>query len=177
MHPPHNRITIPRPPQPQRLIPHLLLLALQLPQLLLLRRPPPIRKLHLPRRPPVFPALMHELRGVLLKNRHSIQLKLLILRQDLRTPRHHHGRNLLVTLQKVLDERIGDRDEVLLQILRLVGFEQRFRVDDRGERFLGQVAGVAALEGRQGGFGAGVLVEFLLDVVVDCREFFLQRVD
>jgi hypothetical protein len=52
-----------------------------------------------------------------------------------------------------------------LEVFR-VGNEQ-FRVDDRGEGFGGEVAGLLSLEGGQVGLDAVVLVEFGFDVIVD----------
>ena len=63
---------------------------------------------------------------------------------------------------------------MLLQVFRGVGLEQPFGVDDRGEGFLREVAGFAALQGREVGFGAVVLGKFGFDVRVDGRELGLQ---
>jgi len=65
-------------------------------------------------------------------------------------------------------------DQVLGQVFRGVGLEQPFRVDDRGEGFLRQVAGFAALQRCEVGFGGVVLREFGFDVAVYGAELGLQ---
>lgn len=175
--PTHDRITVPRPPQSQRLTPQPPLLLLQLPQLLFLRLAPAICELHLPRRPPLLSTLVHKLGAVLLEARHGVELELIVLRQQLRGAGDDHGTYLLVALEEVLGERGGDGDEVLLQVFGVVGFDEGVRIDDGVEGFLREVARLRALEGGEVGLARVVLVELLLDVVVDGGEVFLQAVD
>lgn len=59
----------------------------------------------------------------------------------------------------------------------MIRFENGLGVYYRCERLLGEVSCVTSLEGGEVGFGAVVLIEFLLDIVVDGGEFFLQSID
>ena len=133
MHPRHDGIAVACSSQPQRLTPYLPLLLLQLAQLLFFRLFAALVELPLPRRPPALAALVQELGAVLLEYRHSIQVELVVLGEQTGAARDDHGGERLVGLQEFFNLLCGDGDQVLLQVLRGVGLEQPFGVDDGGE--------------------------------------------
>lgn len=174
MHPRHDGVAVARPSQPQRLAPYLPLLLLQLAQLLFFRLFAALVELPLPRRPPALAALVQELGAVLLEHRHGVQVEFVVLGEQAGAARDDHGGERLVGLQEIFNLLCGNGDQVLLQVLRGVGLEQPFGVDDGGKGLLRQVAGLAALHACQVGLGVVVLGEFGLDVGVDRGYFGLQ---
>lgn len=174
VHPGHDGVAVARPAQPQRLAPHLPLLLLQLAQLLLLGLLAALVELPLARRPPALAALVQEFGAVLLEHRHGVQVELVVFGQQAGAARDDHGRQALVRVQEVLMLLCGYGNKVLRQVLRGVGLQQPLRVDDGGEGFLRQVAGLAALHGGEVGLCRVVLVELGLDVRVDGGEFGLE---
>lgn len=54
--------------------------------------------------------------------------------------------------------------------------DECFRIDDRDQRFGGEVARLFSLRGREGGFDLVVLAKLGLDVVVETCDLLLSRV-
>lgn len=164
MHPSHDGVAIAGAAEPQSLAPDLPLLLFELAQLLLLGLAASLVEFPLARRPSALAALVQELGGVLLEHRDGVEVELVVLSEQAGAAGDDHGCEGFVGMQEVLDLLRRHGDQVLRQVLRGVGLEEPFRVDDGGEGFLRQVAGFAALEAGQVGFGGVVLGEFGLDV-------------
>lgn len=115
--PHHDGLAPPGPTQPQRLAPDLLLLARDTVQLLLLLLLATLDVLVLARGPLLLSALLQELGAVLLESRDGKEHEFFVLGHLHAGPWHHHGRERLVALEKVLPAVDGHDDQMRLKVL------------------------------------------------------------
>lgn len=116
MHPRHRALTVPVPPQPQRLPPQLPLLLPQSVNLLLLLLPAPLPMPEIPRRPPLLAALVQEVGRVLLEGRDGEEGELGVGGDFDGAAGHGHGGEGFVGFVVVFYAGFGDREEVGFEV-------------------------------------------------------------
>lgn len=108
---------------------------------------------------------MDKLVGVLFECCDGEQGKLIILCNLVGGAGDNHGAQLFVCLVEVFHSRVGDGNEVCIEVFRVA--DDGLGIDDIDEGLGRQVAGALSLCGCKGALCLVVLAELGLDIVVD----------